>query len=72
MESKYKDVLIANLRAEVADLSQRLSEAAAAAVRQSGRCDPKFQGLDEGDDLRQKEIESMKSQVGLWDKPIKA
>lgn len=70
MESKYKDALILNLRAEVADLSQRLSEAAAAAaasVRQSSRCDPKFQGLDEGDDLRQKEIESMKSQVGLWD-----
>lgn len=72
MESKYKDALIMNLRAEVADLSQRLSEAAAAAVRQSSRCDPKFQGLDEGDDPRQKEIESMKSQVGLWDKPIKA
>ncbi|XP_076789921.1 forkhead-associated domain-containing protein 1 isoform X6 [Arvicanthis niloticus] len=68
MESKYKDVLIANLRAEVADLSQRLSEAAAAAVRQSGRCDPKFQGLDEGDDLRQKEIESMKSQIDALQK----
>lgn len=77
MESKYKDALIMNLRAEVTDLSQRLSEAAAAAaaaatVRQSSRCDPKFQGLDEDDDLRQKEIESMKSQVGLWVKPIEA
>lgn len=54
-----------NLRGELADLSQRLSEtAAAAAARQSDRCTPKFQGLDEGDDPRQKEIESMKSQVG--------
>lgn len=75
MESKYKDALIMNLQAEVADLSQRLSEtaaAAAAAARQSNRCDPKLQGVDEGDDLRQKEIESMKSQVGLWDKSLKA
>lgn len=73
MESKYKDALIMNLQAEVADLSQRLSETAAvAAARQSNRCDPKLQGVDEGDDLRQKEIESMKSQVGLWDKPVKA
>lgn len=77
MESKYKDALIMNLQAEVADLSQRLSETAAAATaaataRQSNRCDPKLQGVDEGDDLRQKEIESMKSQVGLWDKSLKA
>lgn len=68
MESKYKDAVIMNLQAEIADLSQRLSEMAAvvAAARQSNRCDPRFQDLDEGDDHRQKEIESMKSQVGLW------
>lgn len=64
MESKYKDAVIMNLQAEIADLSQRLSEMAAvvAAARQSNRCDPRFQDLDEGDDHRQKEIESMKSQ----------
>lgn len=65
IESKYKDAVIMNLRCELADLSQRLSEtAAAAAAQQSNRCTLKFQGLDEGDDPRQKEIESMKSQVG--------
>ncbi|XP_017175763.1 forkhead-associated domain-containing protein 1 isoform X11 [Mus musculus] len=69
MESKYKDALIMNLQAEVADLSQRLSETAAvAAARQSNRCDPKLQGVDEGDDLRQKEIESMKSQINALQK----
>ncbi|XP_021056322.1 forkhead-associated domain-containing protein 1 [Mus pahari] len=73
MESKYKDALIMNLQAEVADLSQRLSESATAAAmaataRQSNKCDPKFQGVDEGDDLRQKEIESMKSQISALQK----
>lgn len=76
IESKYKDAVIMNLQGEVAELSQRLSEtaaaAAAAASRQSDRCVHKFQGLDEDDDLRQKEIESMKSQVGLGNKPIRA
>lgn len=78
IESKYKDAVIMNLQGEVAELSQRLSEtaaaaaAAAAATRQSDRCVHKFQGLDEDDDLRQKEIESMKSQVGLGNKPIRA
>lgn len=70
MESKYKDAVIMNLQAEVADLSQRLSEmaAVAAAARQSNRCDPRFQDLDEGDDNRQKEIESMKSQINALQK----
>ncbi|XP_052033931.1 forkhead-associated domain-containing protein 1 [Apodemus sylvaticus] len=73
MESKYKDALIMNLQAEVADLSQRLSEtaaaaAAAASARQNSRCEPKFQGLDEGNDHRQKEIESMKSQINALQK----
>lgn len=77
IESKYKDAVIMNLQGEVAELSQRLSETAAAAAaataaRQSDRCVHKFQGLDEDDDLRQKEIESMKSQVGLGNKPIRA
>ncbi|KAM7323997.1 hypothetical protein ACRRTK_016302 [Alexandromys fortis] len=69
IQSKYKDAVIMNLRGELADLSQRLSEtAAAAAARQSDRCTPKFQGLDEGDDPRQKEIESMKSQISALQK----
>ncbi|XP_038966567.1 forkhead-associated domain-containing protein 1 isoform X6 [Rattus norvegicus] len=70
MESKYKDAVIMNLQAEIADLSQRLSEMAAvvAAARQSNRCDPRFQDLDEGDDHRQKEIESMKSQINALQK----
>lgn len=72
IESKYKDAVIMNLRAELADLSQRLSETAAAAARQSDRGTLKFQGLDEGDDPRQKEIESMKSQVGPGDKSTRA
>ncbi|XP_050008124.1 forkhead-associated domain-containing protein 1 isoform X3 [Alexandromys fortis] len=69
IQSKYKDAVIMNLRGELADLSQRLSEtAAAAAARQSDRCTPKFQGLDEGDDPRQKEIESMKNQISALQK----
>ncbi|XP_052572008.1 forkhead-associated domain-containing protein 1 isoform X2 [Peromyscus californicus insignis] len=70
MESKYKDAVIMNLQGEVAELSQRLSETAAAAAtaRQSDRCVHKFQGLDEDDDLRQKEIESMKSQISALQK----
>ncbi|XP_038189952.1 forkhead-associated domain-containing protein 1 [Arvicola amphibius] len=70
IESKYKDAVIMNLRGELADLSQRLSEtaAAAAAAQQNDRCTLKFQGLDEGDDPRQKEIESMKSQISALQK----
>nr|XP_048282606.1 forkhead-associated domain-containing protein 1 isoform X2 [Myodes glareolus] len=69
IESKYKDTVIMNLRSELADLSQRLSEtAAAAAARQSDRGTLKFQGLDEGNDPRQKEIESMKSQISALQK----
>ncbi|XP_036034525.1 forkhead-associated domain-containing protein 1 [Onychomys torridus] len=73
MESKYKDAVIMNLQGEVAELSQRLSEtaavaAAATAARQGDRCVHKFQGLDEDNDLRQKEIESMKSQISALQK----
>ncbi|XP_051027610.1 LOW QUALITY PROTEIN: forkhead-associated domain-containing protein 1 [Acomys russatus] len=67
IESKYKDAVITNLQGEVADLSQRLSEMAAAA-RQRDRGVFKFQGLDEGDDPRQKEIETMKSQINALQK----
>ncbi|XP_031235215.1 forkhead-associated domain-containing protein 1 isoform X2 [Mastomys coucha] len=73
MESKYKEALIMNLQAEVADLNQRLSETTAAATaaataRQSSLCEPKIQGLDEDNDLRQKEIENMKSQIDALQK----
>ncbi|CAH7442986.1 forkhead-associated domain-containing protein 1 [Phodopus roborovskii] len=69
IESKYKDAVIMNLQSELAHLSQRLSETAAAATaRQSDRCVLKVQDLDEGDDLRQKEIESMKSQISALQK----
>ncbi|CAO2589853.1 Forkhead-associated domain-containing protein 1 [Lemmus lemmus] len=70
IESKYKDAVIMNLQGELADLSQRLSEAvaAAAAAKQSDKCNLKFQGPDEGEDLRQKEIESMKSQISALQK----
>uniref|UniRef100_A0A8C6QE78 Forkhead-associated phosphopeptide binding domain 1 n=1 Tax=Nannospalax galili TaxID=1026970 RepID=A0A8C6QE78_NANGA len=61
IESKYKDAVIMNLQNEVADLSHRLSKTMAS--RQSDRGAPKFQGPDEGTDQRQKEIESMKSQI---------
>lgn len=64
MESKYKDAVIINLQNELAELSQRLSETMP--LRQSDRAIPqKFQGLEEGEDPRQKEIESLKNQVGL-------
>lgn len=74
IESKYKDAVIMNLRGELAELSQRLSETAACGTtaRQSDRSALKLQGLDEDNDLRQKEIESMKSQVGLGDKSTRA
>ncbi|ERE83952.1 forkhead-associated domain-containing protein 1 [Cricetulus griseus] len=67
IESKYKDAVIMNLRGELAELSQRLSETAACGTtaRQSDRSALKLQGLDEDNDLRQKEIESMKSQKDM-------
>nr|XP_031539564.1 forkhead-associated domain-containing protein 1 isoform X2 [Vicugna pacos] len=62
LESKYKDAVIANLQNEVANLSQKLSETAAS--RQSERViPPKFQVLDEDDDAKQREIQSLKSQI---------
>ncbi|EGV96880.1 Forkhead-associated domain-containing protein 1 [Cricetulus griseus] len=70
IESKYKDAVIMNLRGELAELSQRLSETAACGTtaRQSDRSALKLQGLDEDNDLRQKEIESMKSQIDALQK----
>ncbi|OBS67671.1 hypothetical protein A6R68_03832 [Neotoma lepida] len=72
IESKYKDAVIMNLRGELAELSQRLSEtvaaAAAATARQNDRCGLKLQDLDEDDDPRQKEIESLKNQISALQK----
>ncbi|KAK2105983.1 hypothetical protein P7K49_015497 [Saguinus oedipus] len=63
IESKYKDVVIANLQNEVAELSQKLSETSTA--RQTEReVTQKCQVLDEDVDAKQKEIQSLKSQVG--------
>lgn len=77
IESKYKDAVIMNLQGEVADLSQRLSETAALAAaastsRQGERSTLKFQGLEEDEDLRKKEIDSMKTQVRSGHKSVRA
>ncbi|XP_035163696.3 forkhead-associated domain-containing protein 1 isoform X6 [Callithrix jacchus] len=62
IESKYKDVIIANLQNEVAELSQKLSETSTA--RQTEReIAQKCQVLDEDIDAKQKEIQSLKSQI---------
>uniref|UniRef100_A0A8C5KC66 Forkhead-associated phosphopeptide binding domain 1 n=1 Tax=Jaculus jaculus TaxID=51337 RepID=A0A8C5KC66_JACJA len=66
IESKYKDAVIMNLQSEVVNLSHRLSETAAS--RHSDRGIPKFQGLHEGMDPRQKEMENLKSQVSALQK----
>uniref|UniRef100_A0A8B7TPP5 Forkhead-associated domain-containing protein 1 n=1 Tax=Castor canadensis TaxID=51338 RepID=A0A8B7TPP5_CASCN len=67
VESKYKDAVIINLQNELAELSQRLSETMP--LRQSDRAIPqKFQGLEEGEDPRQKEIESLKNQISALQK----
>lgn len=64
LESKYKDVIIANLQKEVAGLNQKLSETATS--QQSDNSVPKkAQGPEEDSDARQREIQSLKSQVGL-------
>lgn len=64
IESKYKDSVIANLQKEVAELSQKLLDSVA--CRQGDRSAAhKFECLDEGADDKQKEIQSLKQQVGL-------
>uniref|UniRef100_A0A2K5E8F8 Forkhead associated phosphopeptide binding domain 1 n=1 Tax=Aotus nancymaae TaxID=37293 RepID=A0A2K5E8F8_AOTNA len=62
IESKYKDVIIADLQNEVAELSQKLSEASTS--RQTEReVAQKRQVLDEDVDAKQKEIQSLKNQI---------
>nr|XP_045236137.1 forkhead-associated domain-containing protein 1 isoform X3 [Macaca fascicularis] len=67
IESKYKDVIIANLQKEVTELSQKLSETTTS--RQNEReISQKCQVLDEDIDAKQKEIQSLKSQISALQK----
>uniref|UniRef100_A0A8C5VEU5 Forkhead associated phosphopeptide binding domain 1 n=1 Tax=Microcebus murinus TaxID=30608 RepID=A0A8C5VEU5_MICMU len=67
MEAKYKDAVIINLKNEVAQLTQKLTENANS--RQNEReISQKFQVLDEDIDAKQKEIKSLKSQISALQK----
>ncbi|XP_077829497.1 forkhead-associated domain-containing protein 1 isoform X4 [Macaca mulatta] len=67
IESKYKDVIIANLQKEVTELSQKLSETTTS--RQNEReISQKCQVLDEDIDAKQKEIQILKSQISALQK----
>ncbi|XP_074236206.1 forkhead-associated domain-containing protein 1 isoform X4 [Saimiri boliviensis] len=67
IESKYKDVIIANLQNEVVELSQKLSETSTS--RQTEReITQKCQVLGEDVDAKQKEIQSLKSQISALQK----
>lgn len=63
--------MIANLQNQVANLSQRLSEKTSSRQKERGTSQ-NFQVLDEDIDAKQREIESLKSQVGLSDKLVEA
>ncbi|XP_042851993.1 forkhead-associated domain-containing protein 1 isoform X4 [Panthera tigris] len=67
LESKYKDVVIANLQSQVANLSQRLSEKTSSRQKERGTSQ-NFQVLDEDIDAKQREIESLKSQISALQK----
>ncbi|XP_014639371.1 PREDICTED: forkhead-associated domain-containing protein 1 [Ceratotherium simum simum] len=67
LESKYKDAVIANLQNEVVDLRQRLSETTTSR-RNERTVSQKFQVLDEDIDAKQREIESLKSQISALQK----
>ncbi|XP_053754909.1 forkhead-associated domain-containing protein 1 isoform X4 [Panthera pardus] len=67
LESKYKDVVIANLQSQVANLSQRLSEKTSPRQKERGTSQ-NFQVLDEDIDAKQREIESLKSQISALQK----
>ncbi|XP_040327454.1 forkhead-associated domain-containing protein 1 [Herpailurus yagouaroundi] len=67
LESKYKDVVIANLQNQVANLSQRLSEKTSSRQKERGTSQ-NFQVLDEDIDAKQREIESLKSQISALQK----
>ncbi|XP_047728687.1 forkhead-associated domain-containing protein 1 isoform X3 [Prionailurus viverrinus] len=67
LESKYKDVVIANLQNQVANLSQRLSEKTSSRHKERGTSQ-NFQVLDEDIGAKQREIESLKSQISALQK----
>ncbi|XP_047384051.1 forkhead-associated domain-containing protein 1 isoform X5 [Sciurus carolinensis] len=67
IESKYKDAVIANLQNEVAELSQRLLEITACRQGDRGTAQ-KAEGLEEGMDDKQKEIQSLKQQISALQK----
>ncbi|XP_039084998.1 forkhead-associated domain-containing protein 1 isoform X1 [Hyaena hyaena] len=66
LESKYKDAVIANLQNELASLSQRLS--GQTSPRQERGVSHKFQALDEDINAKQREIQSLKSQISALQK----
>ncbi|XP_040843547.1 forkhead-associated domain-containing protein 1 [Ochotona curzoniae] len=67
IEAKYKDAVIANLQNEVAMLSQRLSEVAACRPRERHSAH-QLQVLDDDLEAKNKEIESLKSQISALQK----
>ncbi|XP_058531503.1 forkhead-associated domain-containing protein 1 isoform X2 [Ochotona princeps] len=67
IEAKYKDAMIANLQNEVAVLSQRLSEVAACRPRERHSAH-QLQVLDDDLETKNKEIESLKSQISALQK----
>ncbi|XP_054190102.1 forkhead-associated domain-containing protein 1 isoform X55 [Homo sapiens] len=67
IESKYKDVIIANLQNEVAELSQKVSETTTSRQNEK-EISQKCQVLDEDIDAKQKEIQSLKSQISALQK----
>uniref|UniRef100_A0A2I2ZTT8 Forkhead associated phosphopeptide binding domain 1 n=1 Tax=Gorilla gorilla gorilla TaxID=9595 RepID=A0A2I2ZTT8_GORGO len=67
IESKYKDVIIANLQNEVAELSQKVSETTTSRQNEK-EISQKCQVLDEVIDAKQKEIQSLKSQISALQK----
>lgn len=64
LESKYKDAVIANLQNELASLSQTLLSETAFPRGERGPSQ-KCPGLEEDINAKQREIQSLKSQVGL-------
>uniref|UniRef100_A0A8D2BBY9 Forkhead associated phosphopeptide binding domain 1 n=1 Tax=Sciurus vulgaris TaxID=55149 RepID=A0A8D2BBY9_SCIVU len=67
IESKYKDAVIANLQNEVAELSQRLLEITTCRQGDRGTAQ-KAEGMEEGMDDKQKEIQSLKQQISALQK----
>uniref|UniRef100_A0A673TVS3 Forkhead associated phosphopeptide binding domain 1 n=1 Tax=Suricata suricatta TaxID=37032 RepID=A0A673TVS3_SURSU len=67
LESKYKDAVIVNLQNEVASLSQRLSGQTSPGPKERG-VSQKSQALDDDIDAKQREIQTLKSQISALQK----